>query len=267
MNRTETVTLRPTRVATLLGAVTASLVLFHVLTQAYKAFVGTGVLAYTVAPKFNLDAENTVPTYFASVLLLGATALLALVAHGERGSRYRRHWAALAVIFLALSVDEASSFHELLVRPLRSSLGTEGWLLYAWVIPGLVFVAVFALSYLGFLFHLSPRFRTLFAASGLLYVGGALGMEMVAGQFMSRDGAGGFAYILLSSMEEAMEMFGVVLFIYALLSYAKARGHVTQIRFDAGPAAALPATAVPGATLAYPRAHAAAPRSAPASQP
>jgi hypothetical protein len=88
------------------------------------------------------------------------------------------------------------------------------------VIPyGLLALAV-AASYARFLLHLPPRTRTLFLVAGGLYVGGALGMEMVAGVLAGIPGwgtEGNLRYAV--PVEELCEMLGVVMFIHVLLSY------------------------------------------------
>jgi hypothetical protein len=50
-------------------------------------------------------------------------------------------------------------------------------------------------------------------------VGGALGMEMVCGYYADAVGQRNLIYGLLASVEEILEMVGVIVFIYALLSY------------------------------------------------
>ena len=58
----------------------------------------------------------------------------------------------------------------------------------------------------------------LFVAAGALFVGGAVGVEMIQ-SFISFHEIGGGAMAFSLLIEESLEMFGVVLFIYALTSY------------------------------------------------
>ena len=53
----------------------------------------------------------------------------------------------------------------------------------------------------------------------MLYIGGALGMEMVGSYYAELEGQQHLTYALLTSLEEAMEMMGTVVFIYGLLFY------------------------------------------------
>lgn len=228
------VTLRPATVSGVLAALALGFVVLHLMLQAYLASGGGGVLSYTIAPKFSLDGERTIPAYFSGLLLLAVSVLLASIAGDQTARRERWYWGVLALIFLLLSIDEICSFHEILVRPVQSGLNTRSWFRFAWVIPGLIFVALFTLSYLGFFLRLPRRFQFLFALSGILYVGGAIGMEMVGGWQVEAHGSKTLAYLLIYTVEETMEMIGMVVFIYTLLLYKSLFGRDLQIHFASG---------------------------------
>lgn len=71
-----------------------------------------------------------------------------------------------------------------------------------------------------FYFHLPLRTRFLLAASAALYVGGALGMEVVSGFYWSEnDFVFDKFYRVLTAIEESFENFGVILTIYTLVDY------------------------------------------------
>lgn len=169
---------------------------------------------------FDANREKSFPNLYSAYALLLCAFLLGAISLARRtaGARYVAHWALLGAIFLYLSVDEALVIHEKLISPLQSTLGTGGFLRQAWVIPGAVAVLVFALAYLKFVLNLPARIRTLFVVAGVVYVGGALGMEMVDGYYLSVFGDT-LGQELLTNAEEALEMLGVVVLIYALLMY------------------------------------------------
>lgn len=56
--------------------------------------------------------------------------------------------------------------------------------------------------------------------AGFLYVGGALGMEAVASYLNYEIGERGLYFAVLTTIEESMEMFGLLVFLYALLYYS-----------------------------------------------
>ena len=104
-------------------------------------------------PKFDFDEENNVPTYFSSFLLLISAILLfwASISAKQASSKYAKHWGALSIVFLFMSLDETASFHELLIDPLREIFNLSGYFYWSWVVFGLIIVIIFAISYIRFL--------------------------------------------------------------------------------------------------------------------
>jgi hypothetical protein len=181
-------------------------------------------------PKFNLDAENNVPTWFSTICLFLCAIVLAVIALSEwRGKRpLCSYWFGLAGTFVLLSLDEAASFHEMLVTPLRTALHTGGFFYFAWVIPGGLFVLGFLLVYLRFLSRIPAETRRGFLLAGFVYCFGSLGMEMIDGRYASLHGVD-FTYSLMSLLEESLEMAGEILFLRALLAHIA--GHIGGLTF------------------------------------
>lgn len=170
----------------------------------------------------NVDKEANIPTWFSTMLLAGSAYVVwGIYRHvRDKGGRYRWHWAVLCAVFVALSMDELGHMHEMAGRFGLAGHGSTAYL--SWVVAVVPFVLVFAVSYLRFLLHLPKAVRRLVAWSGVLYVGGAAGLE-VAGALLGRDltvqlapGKPYFHYLLFASAEEALEMIGAVLFLYAM---------------------------------------------------
>lgn len=189
---------------------------------------------FGIVPEFYLDDENNVPTYLASLLLLIAAGLLAVIASVQHrvGDGFKWHWTVLSALFLLMSLDEAASFHERLIEPMRALLGAEGWLHFAWVVPGALFVVLFGLGYLRFLRQLERPFGLLFATAGILYVGAALGIETIGAARADAAGHENLTYALIASAEEVLEMAAVVLFIHVLLVYMSRQ--IDSVRFHIG---------------------------------
>jgi hypothetical protein len=172
--------------------------------------------------KFLLDGELTVPAWFTSVMLFGAGLLLVVIGWAERsrGGQYARHWAALAIVFALMSMDEMAGMHEMFITPVRRRLGVSGVFHYAWVIPALMFLGAMAVAYFRFvLFHLPKETRRWITFAGVVYVGGALGMEMAEGVIDPRWGKDSLAGRAAVAVEESMEMAGVVIFLYGLMNH------------------------------------------------
>lgn len=183
---------------------------------------------------FNLDREINYPSWYSSFTLLFCAILLGIIAAAKKkqGDRFLSHWKALGFIFVFLSLDEILSIHEILIiDDLRKALNLGGFFYFIWVIPGAIFVLLTALAYLKFLRHLPQKTRQLFLLAGSIYVGGALGMEMVCGYYADAVGQRNVIYGLMVSVEEILEMVGVIVFIYALLSYIGSYLEDIDLRF------------------------------------
>jgi len=169
---------------------------------------------------FDAAEEVTIPTWYASSLLLGAALLFAAIAVFAARERQplTRHWYGLAAIFLGLSIDEAADAHGAISYRMSDALDVSGPLTYPWVIPGAIFTVAVALAYLSFLRQIDPLLRRRLLIAGALYVSGALGMEMVQATYDSMYANETF-YALLVGIEEGMEMIAIAYLIGALLSH------------------------------------------------
>lgn len=183
---------------------------------------------------FSLGAERSFPAWFSSGLLLLAGMLLGLIAVQKRrgGDPFALRWALLSVVFVALSLDEAVGLHENLCR---SDWGfrPDGFLAFWWVVPAGLLLVPFGLLYVRFLLRLPRRTLLLFLLSAGIYVGGAVGLEMISAKFYSVSGRRDtFGYLSAMVLEESMEMFGIVLFCHALLGYMSR--HMAACELDVG---------------------------------
>jgi hypothetical protein len=196
-----------------------------------------------VVDKFDLNGEMNLPGWYGSVLLLTAAAVLAVIAagHRTRGEAYR-WWLVLAFLFLGLSIEETAAVKDFFTPPLRRMLGLGGPLYFAWVIPGALFVLAMGLIFLRFLIRLDVRTRIGFFVAGTVYVGGALGMELVGGYLTDTGGQATLAYLAATTTEESLEMLGVVIFIYALSDYIRRRLPALAVGLRSADAASPPAS-------------------------
>ena len=196
-----------------------ALLFFNVLGIISKFYFNHGYV-YGLVSLFDFDAEKNIPTLYSTFALLFSSILLSIIslAHKRNGSAYIL-WLILAIIFLFLSIDEFTSIHEQLISPFRKSLNTSGLLYFAWVIPYGIALIVFVLSYLKFLVNLPKNIMILFLVSGVTFVTGAIGFELLGGRQVDLYGRNNLVYSLLYTCEEFLEMLGIVIFIYALLMY------------------------------------------------
>ena len=135
------------------------------------------------------------------------------------------HWCLLAVAFLYISLDEAVTIHEDLSR----LFDFGGVFYFGWVLPAAVVVVLMGIFYVPFLLHLSERTRWQFVLSGAIYVGGALGVELLLGYWTDSHGTKNLGYGLIDLVEESMEILGLSLFFLALLEFLSAESRTIRI--------------------------------------
>ena len=174
----------------------------------------------TIIRLFNVDKEMNIPTLYSSCAMIVASLLLGLIAymHAKKHDAYLA-WAGLSGTFLFLALDEMTELHEMLVGPVRNSLNTSGVLYFAWVIPYAALLLIFALTYFKFLFRLPTITRNLLILSGLTYVTGALGFELIGGKISQLYGINSLYYAISYTIEETLEMLGIAFLIYTISSY------------------------------------------------
>lgn len=213
--------LTPAGITQFLLRVVAFLVVMSFLGQMTMYFLPNYPFRDYWAKAFSVDYERNIPTAYSILALLFTSILLGAIAYGKNldSDRYKNHWKVLSLIFLYLSFDEAVQIHEKFRHPMRTLLNATGFLYYTWVVPIGFLVVIFLLSYTKFLFHLPNATRKLFVAASILYIGGALGMEMVGGYQAYTFGKQNIPYVIIVTLEEFFEMVGIIVFIHALTSY------------------------------------------------
>lgn len=226
-------TVTPIRLFRLLCAAIGVLVLMHALMLVADYGLGRDNLL-EVRTLFDLNKEENIPTMFSALQLLLAAGLL-LVLFGEsrltaRGDAF--YWMSLAGVFVFLATDEFCELHEQLIAPMQRLLNLQkGALTFAWVVPYAGLVAIFTAAFARFWWRLPAPSRWLFAASAVIYVFGAIGMEMVGSKLFTIYGWHSFQFDLQTMFEEFMEMFGITLFVFSLAKLVQQRLGSVHISF------------------------------------
>jgi len=162
----------------------------------------------------DLDKEEGFGTWFSAAILLFTGQLLLLHAAAVRKSsdRWFPWWLVLGLGFVFLSVDEVAGMHEYLNTFLDETSDISGWTDVA-----LGGMALVGLAFLPFLWALRRRTAALFVIAGCISPGGAVGVERWTG-----DDVDSLGYNMWTTLEEGMEMGGVIAMIYAVLDHMRA---------------------------------------------
>jgi len=214
------VKLTPRSITAAFGLTVALLLLAHTIIQMCRFFFDDDRF-YGLVFMFSVGADGNIPTYYSAFALLFSSGLLAFTGYLIRktGRPMMLYWFALSVIFLFMSIDEMLELHERLIEPLRSMLGTSGAFYYAWVIPYGMVVGAIGGVYIKFLLHLPRRTAIGFMVSGIVFVTGAIGFEMLGGMIFEQTGGTDAYYVFVQTIEEMLEMVGIAIFIYAITDY------------------------------------------------
>lgn len=240
---------RPKDVTRILSRIVLFLLLASLACQIFRFSLDLGD-DHRLVRLFDVGEERNFPTFFTVLVALGCAQLLVLigVVTRQRADADYRYWFALAAGFVFLAFDEGFQMHEILLNPMRAMMGEgeRGLFHFAWVIPGIAGVCILGLLFSSFLLRLPAAIRHRLMLSGALYLGGALGMEMLNGAYTEAYG-NNFTYALLVMIEEGLEMAGLVMLAHVLLAYLAGISAKVELNLDT--AAQLQTVPVPQAKL------------------
>lgn len=212
-------------VAGALTCVVVGLVLASVIGEFFRVHLGFGNV-FGIPKLRDVRMENNLPTWYSAALL--ACAILSLRVALLEGANRLPRWYILAAVFAYLCADELFKIHERLGTPLgKGAIGAFGitsadlGFRRAWAVYGAALAVVVGLVCIWLFSDLPPRLLRLFVVAGGLYVFGAVALEVFYGRLEFLYGAGDTRALrmLFAAIEEFLEMMGVVITIYALLSY------------------------------------------------
>jgi hypothetical protein len=204
------------------------LVLLHLTTQTLRIYGGHANQLGFVR-QFNLTEENNISTWFSSSMFLACSLLLGLIGWAKRGTKgaEARNWLSLAAIFLCLSMDEASSLHEMIIPQGDALFERTGYfnphLFSSWLPFGATAAAIVGFVYVPFLRDLPKGTRLRFLLAACVYLSGAVGTEMAGGAIAYYLGADGMPYATEVAVEEGLEMLGIIAFLYGILMHLRQR--------------------------------------------
>jgi len=176
--------------------------------------------------KSNFNTEKNIPSIFSGSLHFIASVLLSFIGLSALKLKNRKiFWYCLSFLFLFVGLDEILRIHEKLNGYLSSLWDTSGVFHYAWVIPYGIAVTLIAIACIKPLFALPKKTLRSFILSAVIFLMGAVGMEMFTGWYIGYQNLEGLdidrmpAIFVFYTIEELLEMLGVSYFIYSLLNF------------------------------------------------
>ncbi len=125
-------------------------------------------------------------------------------------------------MFFYMSLDEATDMHGL--------WRAEGYVIpgtshpfFSWIIPAAFVVGIVGVIYVRWLVALPRRTAVLFFIAGTVFVTGALLFEGI-GAFLADETFFNASYLFASTIEETLELAGILIMIYAILDYLQTQG-------------------------------------------
>lgn len=223
------------RIAALLAILAVALALLHIIGLGLDAKYDNRITELLVE-KFSLEGEGNIPAFFSASLLLFTSVLFLIIGWAKKNSTtpvYANYWLGLGVVFLFLSLDEAAQIHEKLDTDLIwGAYESTGLLAWPWVIIYGGLALLFAASYFKFWMQLPWGFKPHYMAAAVIYVGSALGFEMLEALEYTTHGGYTFTYVVLTSVEEMFEMGAIVYVIYTNMRFLSIAFRQTMFYFS-----------------------------------
>jgi len=169
---------------------------------------------------FDLDMERNVPTLFSSLILAMSAFCFYLLANNvsEIAQKKRPYWLGLSGVFLFLSFDESAKIHENLGDYTEQFVDASGYLHYPWVISYSILVLVLGALYIKFFWKMEKKVFLSFMLSAFIFLSGAIGFELLGAKESSLNGTESLLYSIFYTIEESLEIFGVIYLLWILLT-------------------------------------------------
>ena len=223
----------PAKIAILLAGIALFIILTSVMLDVIEELTW-GQKFWGFRVKFDLDQEANVPTYFSSLILLISAALFTVIGMLKTSNHgaFAAHWKGMGLIFFLLSVDETGVLHEKFIDIFQLYFKPTGIFFFGWVVLAIPLVILTAFAYLRFFFHLPKKYKIFIFTSIFLYLAGAVGMEMMGGWYAENYGENRPLYNVITTVEEILEIIGILTLIYTLLLYISQNFQELKLRIS-----------------------------------
>ena len=183
---------------------------------------------FELSNRFDFDDEASVNTWFSQFLfiLLGVIAFFA--AYMEKERVLKVIWFIPGVIATLFSIDETATVHEFLLEQIHVALYKDDAptvLSNSWVIVLPFILIIGGLFLWQILKHLPKKTVVLIAAGGVIFLSGAVLVDIVTSTIPESPFV---AQGIFVALEELGELLGVTAVIYAVSSYVENK-HATAV--------------------------------------
>jgi hypothetical protein len=222
----------PKKTALIFFTIVISLTVLHSIALTVLLSTGNQDLM-EITDYVDLDIEKNLPSFYSAFAIFLCSLLFFCISLLEKKQvRQRCYWLGLAAVFLFLSLDEAFVLHEGLGDYTEEYIKTtgilqaSGLLYFPWIIPYGILTTLLGVLYFRFILHLPRKTTVLLILSAIIFLTGAAFFDMLGGREAELHGYYSITYTVLYTIEEFLEMSGIVLLMYTLLDYIEQQfGH------------------------------------------
>ena len=215
----------PKKTALFFMAIIALLTVLHSIAMTFFLYTGNQDLM-EITDYVDFDIEKNIPSlYSAFAIFLCSLLFFCISLLEKKQGRRRSYWIGLAGIFLFLSFDEAFVLHEGLgdftgeYIQQTGILQASGLLYFPWILPYAFLTSILGIFYLPFFMRLPRKTFILLFVSAVIFLTGAAFFDMLGGREAELNGYYSVTYTVLYTIEEFLEMSGMILLMFTLLDY------------------------------------------------
>lgn len=165
-----------------------------------------------------MDSPFRLSKWYESGVLLYVSGLIAASARfvrKESKTRVWRSWNVLSGLFLVLSLDKSINVHQLPLGAIEYLGGSRPFTLWFPALPAIA-IAAYVMPVL---LSLKRSTALQFLACGIVFVVGAIGLDVASATLGANFGIDSKLYVVSSSLEETLEVLGSVFFCWVLTSH------------------------------------------------
>ncbi len=207
----------PSKIVKFLSIFTILLIIIHINILIIY-FIVDDPKKFDFVRMFDFDMERNVPTLFSSIILMISALLfylLSKIPHEiKQGNRWA--WLGLSGVFAFLSFDESVKIHEKLGDFTENYVDATGILYYPWFISYGILVLILGAIYFRFFWRMERKVFFSFMLAAVIFLTGAIGFDILGAVEASAHSTNTILYSTFYTIEESLEMFGVIYLISIL---------------------------------------------------